>query len=180
MSLLNGLRKICSTNNATGRQTSTTLTQSELQAVNDFLISRGKSVLASAIVMSHSKAIINHQTITSCAMSKATRTNSYTIAYQLEDRVAYGLVQKLISLAGCHLALVKKLKVLQAEQSLPDAELNSTIVSKLLEDFVSVKELNTYVAVDIHQILTKCFNTSAGGQCTQLTHSVNSIEVVLR
>ena len=90
----------------TGKETSTTLNDQELRKVND-LVSCGISKLTTSTVMSHSK-VINHQIIQSHTMSRATRTNSYTVAYTYNSRVCYG---KLISILGCKLALIKQLKV---------------------------------------------------------------------
>ena len=93
------------------------------------------------------------------------------------SKVSYGLVEKLISIPGHKLALIKQLQVL--EQPLLLGTCNSSVSSKLLDDFIFVKELDDYVAVEVHQILTKCFNTSTGDKCTQLTSNVNDIELVL-
>ena len=163
----------------TGKQTSTTLNSIEVEAVNEYFVTHGKPLLTSTTVMSYSKVVINKQTIQSRSMTRAVRTNSFTVAYHSDGgEVAYGLVEKLISFAGTNLAIIKQLKV-SKNPSLSDTLSTQVAISKLMEDFVFVEELNSYVVVEINRLLMKCFNTSIGDYCTQLTHSVNSIELIL-
>ena len=110
-------------------------------------------------------------------MTRAKRKNSFTVAYStIDGEVCYGLLEKLICINGNNLAVIK---VLNKTLSRLNSELHHDVILNLLEDFISVEETQRYVVVEISQVLKKCFNTSVSSHCTQLTHSVNSIEVIL-
>ena len=94
------------------------------------------------------------------------------MAYTYNSRVCYGRVEKLISISGCKLAFLKQLKVTEQPLS-SDVHISSTVYSKLLEDFIFVEELDKLVAVEVHQIPLKCFNTTTGDRSTQVTCNVN-------
>ena len=164
----------------TGRET-IALTDVELRKVNNCLISFDKLPLTSKAVVSYSKVIVNGQMIQSRSMSRAKRSNSYTIAYSEGAEVSYGLLDKLIHVrnAESNLALIHKLEVVK-RSSLPSShDLTSTIITRLLEDFVNVKETGVLTVIEVDHILMQCFNTSITTSCMQLTHCVNSIESIL-
>ena len=158
----------------TGREISTPLNSHELHTVNEFLCSRGKPNLTTNNVVSYSKAIINHKVILSHTRSRAARSNRYTVVFMDKGGVSYGLVEKLISTHGYQ---IKQLMVID-NPLLVHCKDNS-VSSKLLEDFVFVKELDKCIAVVVENIAMKCFNTSTGTRSTQVTRIVNNVELVL-
>ena len=124
----------------TGKKTSTALNN---KSVNDFLTSHGKPCLTTVNVLAYSKVIIDHEVIQSRSMSRATRNNSYTVAYMYKGSLCYGLVEKLICTQGCNLALIKQLML--TDKPLLQCD-DSSVSAKLLDGFIFVKELDVLLS----------------------------------
>lgn len=166
----------------TGKETTIALVDTELRAVNDYLITNNKLPLTSKFVVSYSKVVVNGQTIQSQSMSRAKRSNSYTLAYcHGGSEVSYGLLKRLIHVRSGerNLALIQTLDVIRRTLFPSHHNLTSAIVSRLFEDFVNVKETGILRVIDVDNVIMQCFNTSITCNCTQLTHFVNSIERIL-
>ena len=168
----------------TGKEAAIALTEAELSEVNKHLVSVEKVPLTSNSVMSYSKLVVDRQTIQSQAMSRAKRSNSHTVSYSKGSQVAYGLLDKLIQVKSAEtylrLALINRLEVLNRPTLPSSHDLTETIIKRLLEDFVYVKETNVLTVVAVDNILMQCFNTSVTGNCCmQLTHCINSVENIL-
>ena len=162
----------------TGREVTITLTDEELRAVNKHLVSLDKLPLTSNAVVSYSKVMVYGKIVQSRLMTRAKRSNSYTVTYCEGPEVSYGLLDKLICCGENNLVVINKLEAVK-RASMPASSLPSKIVIRLLEDFVDIKETDVRSIIEVDQILMQCFNTSVTGTCTQLTHCVNSIETIL-
>jgi hypothetical protein len=163
----------------TGRETTIALTDEEMRAVNEYLLSLDKLPLTSKAVITYSKIIVYGQVIQSRSMTRAKQSNSYTVSYCEDSKVSYGLLDKLICSGESNLAVINKLEVIPRSSSMPAGTLPSTVIVRLLEDFVDIRETGVLAVINIEQILMQCFNVSVTRTCTQLTHCVNSIESIL-
>ena len=163
----------------TGRESTIALTDEEMRAVNEHLHSLDKLPLTSKAVITYSKIIVYGKVIQTRLMTRAKRSNSYTVTYCEDSKVSYGLLDKLICCGENNLAVINKLEVIPRSSGMLASTLPSTVVVRLLEDFIDVRETGVLAVIDIEQILTQCFNVSVTRTCTQLTHCVNSIESIL-
>ena len=111
----------------------TALTDVEIRAINKHLISHNKQPLAFKTVLSYSKVIVNGRNVQSQAMTRAKRSNSYTVMYSDGTKVSYGLVDKILKCEQSNVAVINKLEISKTP-SLP-CLLPSIVASRLLEDF---------------------------------------------
>ena len=72
-------------------------------------------------------------------MTGAKWSNSYIVMYCEDSNVSYGLLDKLICCGENNLAVINKLEVIPRSSDMLASSLRSTVVIRLLEDFVDCR-----------------------------------------